>query len=587
MGEMMKNQTNSAALVRVAIYTRYSTTQQDGDSIERQLEVCRERVAREPGWTVVGVYSDPEVSGGTYINQRPEGARLLRDAEARCFDVILVEDSSRLSRSVPDLTMTLHRLRAWRVALVAAKGTTDTRQRANRMMVNVEAAFNEQYREIISIKTHDALRMKAAKGEPTGGRSYGYGVHRAYDPTRRDRHGKPVLLEHRLVVNEAEAAVVRRIFTLYADGHAPKTICELLDKDGVPSPGSSWNRTNPNRAGGWQPSAIHGDARLGTGILNNPLYVGQQIWNRREWQEKPIIRGGEVTITHVPVERPRDEWIVRDVPELRIVDDALWERVKARQRERAQSRGAAVKAGLSKATGGRGRYPSYLFSSLLKCGLCGANFIMANGSTYACARSWKRVGEHRCSNRLRVPRRDVERALLGHIRDDLLAPEALAAFTKEYARLQRERQSGGGAERARLTAELRRVEERIGNLMRAIEAGIITPSTKAQLLGAEAEKERLTSALAAASAAPADNVATLLPRAAERYRALVDDLPLSTQREVYLARQNVQRLVGEVRLVPAGNALIAELWGDLSGLLALPAAEGRQREGKRGCGGRI
>jgi hypothetical protein len=86
----------------------------------------------------------------------------------------------------------------------------------------------------------------------------------------------------------------------------------------------------------------------------------------------------------------------------------------------------------------------------------------------------------------------VERALLGHFRDDLLAPEALAEFSREYSRVVLERQASGGAKRTRLNARLKKWEQKITTLLDAIESGIITPSTKAKLLEVEAAKERLT-----------------------------------------------------------------------------------------------
>jgi len=76
--------------------------------------------------------------------------------------------------------------------------------------------------------------------------------------------------------------VVRRIFEMYADGASPRSIAAALNEEGIPSPGSSWKRAQ-RRSGGWLASAIHGDPSRGTGILNNPRYVGRVVWGRSKW----------------------------------------------------------------------------------------------------------------------------------------------------------------------------------------------------------------------------------------------------------------------------------------------------------------
>jgi site-specific DNA recombinase len=74
-------------------------------------------------------------------------------------------------------------------------------------------------------------------------------------------------------IDEGQAAIVRRIFELYANGASPRTIAMTLNDEGVPSPASQWKRTS-RRKSGWLASAIHGDVERGSGILNNPRYIG-------------------------------------------------------------------------------------------------------------------------------------------------------------------------------------------------------------------------------------------------------------------------------------------------------------------------
>jgi len=100
------------------------------------------------------------------------------------------------------------------------------------------------------------------------------------------------------------------------------------------------------------------------------------------------------------IKRPASEWVRNDMPDLPIVDDAIWRRVQARHAA-ATKAGANVREGMKRAGQRPGRNPAYLFSSLLKCGVCGANLTIIGGTgkfkSYGCA-SRKEGGTHVCSN---------------------------------------------------------------------------------------------------------------------------------------------------------------------------------------------
>lgn len=110
--------------------------------------------------------------------------------------------------------------------------------------------------------------------------------------------------------------------------------------------------------------------------------------------------------------------------------DRVQARFKAQRQKSEQTRKK------NKNTGGR--TPKYLLSSLLKCGVCGGNFIMSNARDYACG-THKDRGDHVCSNNLKVRRRLVEDKILEGIKHDLLTPDALALFKREIARLTAEK----------------------------------------------------------------------------------------------------------------------------------------------------
>src|ERR1700688_331489 len=74
-------------------------------------------------------------------------------------------------------------------------------------------------------------------------------------------------------------------------------------------------------------STIRGHVKRGTGLINNELYVGRLVWNRQRYVKDPS------TGRRVSRMNAESEWIVAEVPELRIIDDELWQAVKARQSE--------------------------------------------------------------------------------------------------------------------------------------------------------------------------------------------------------------------------------------------------------------
>jgi site-specific DNA recombinase len=86
--------------LRAVIYTRLASVRQHPDSINDQIEVCRHYIETQ-GWQLAGTYDDPSISGHGLM--RPSYQRLIHDAEAGAFDVVVVASLNRISRSHGDL----------------------------------------------------------------------------------------------------------------------------------------------------------------------------------------------------------------------------------------------------------------------------------------------------------------------------------------------------------------------------------------------------------------------------------------------------------------------------------------------------
>ena len=113
----------------------------------------------------------------------------------------------------------------------------------------------------------------------------------------------------------------------------------------------------------WTDSTLRGHAARGTGLINNELYIGRLVWNRLRYAKDPA------TGKRVSRLNPRDKWITTEVPELRIVDDALWQAAKSRQRELAATYASvitATRAAHANRLNGTHR-PRSLLSGLLVC----------------------------------------------------------------------------------------------------------------------------------------------------------------------------------------------------------------------------
>jgi DNA invertase Pin-like site-specific DNA recombinase len=158
-------------LLRAAVYARLSRDDGENTSIETQIRVCREHAEKE-GWTVVATYTDSDVSGGIRPDQRPAGARLIAARDAGELDVLVVSEPTRLFRD-GSLGAELKRWVARRVRVVCVSGGIDTKDKSYKMLAGMHGMVGEQFLDMISEKSHQALASRALRRSWTGGRPYG------------------------------------------------------------------------------------------------------------------------------------------------------------------------------------------------------------------------------------------------------------------------------------------------------------------------------------------------------------------------------------------------------------------------------
>ena len=514
--------------MRAAVYARFSSDNQRDASIEDQFRVCGDH-ATKAGFEITERYSDYAVSGASL--NRPGIQSLLQDCRSDRCDVVLAEALDRLSRDQEDVAAIYKRLTFAGIKLVTlAEGEI------NELHVGLKGTMNSLFLKDLAAKTRRGLRGRVEQGKSGGGNSYGYDV-----VQKLAADGTPVRGER--VINQDQAAIVLRIFNQYAHGKSPKAIARMLNDEGIPGPSGN----------DWGPSTINGNVARGTGILNNELYIGRLVWNRLRYVKDPE------TGKRISRLNPEEDWVNNEVPELRIVPQNLWDRIKARQANLTRPKGESADRPFWDR-----RRPRYLFSGLMKCGCCGGGYSKISQTQFGCSTA---RNKGTCDNRLNI-RRDVLEAtvldgLRHHLMDPALFEEFCREFTEELNRLRREELSS----RSKHEAELNKVERDIRRLIEAIKDGVPGAAVKDEMMVLEARKEELQRLLTEAP----EEQPILHPNLAQLYRRKVAQLTEAlagdeTQAEAF---DLIRSLVEEITLVPEDGELKVELKGNLAGILQL------------------
>src|ERR1700722_8485164 len=246
-------ETRSGSTVRCAAYARFSSDLQRPASIEDQVRNCH-GAAERSGWTVLDQFIrfDSAMSGQSLAG-RDGLNELIRLAKTspRPFDGILIDDTSRLGRYLPDVLKVSDVLENYGVFLHFAAQGLDSRNPGFRQVFILYGMMDEQYVFGLRDKVHRGQYGRVLKGYMPGGRCYGYENVPIEDPTRRGEYGRPAVDGVKQKIIPEQAAVVLRIFEMYAAGFSYSRVAKALNAEGVLSPQRP--RTGTVRA--WCPSA--------------------------------------------------------------------------------------------------------------------------------------------------------------------------------------------------------------------------------------------------------------------------------------------------------------------------------------------
>ncbi|MEO5337223.1 MAG: recombinase family protein [Magnetospirillum sp. WYHS-4] len=520
--------------MRVALYARFSSDLQSARSVDDQIRLCQERVAKET-WRVVDIYSDFAISGSTA--RRPGYQQMLEDATHGRFDIVMAEALDRLSRDQEE-TARLFKLLTFHGVRIA----TLLEGEVSELHVGLSSTINAVFLKSLAEKTRRGQRGRVQEGKIAGGLCFGYRPDYAHNA-----HGEPTRGDREIV--EAEAAIVRRIFSEYVCGKSPRSIARDLNIEGASGP----------RGGKWSASTLLGNPDRGTGVLRNELYAGRVVWNRQKFIKDPVTGKRQAR------PNPKSDWVIADVPQLRIVSDDIW--TAAQDRLSSHRRQVAPKDSSNRLN--PTHRPRYLLSGLLRCGVCGGPLSVAAQGRYGCANHRERGI---CDNRRTVARDDLERRVLSGLKERLLAPELVQQFIAEYIASANERRRAASSERQSRQQELQSTTHRIQQIVRAIEDGTYSSALKTRLEELEHRREMLQADLNAAD----EPLPALHPNAADLYRRRVAELEsaLADPETMGAAREALRELIEAIIVHPGekrGEVRI-ELFGELGAILRLGEA---------------
>ena len=415
----MARKKNIAAGLDAVIYARYSSHNQREVSIEQQIAECTKHAAAL-GLRIVGTYEDRAISGKT--DNRPRFQQMMRDAEKGKFQAVVAWKSNRIGRNMLQAMVNEAKLDDYGVKVFYAEEDFDDTAAgrfALRNMMNVNQFYSENMAEDITRGLYD----NASKCMANGRQPLGY---------KRGEDG-------RVVLDEANAAVVREIFTRVAAGDLFVDIARDLNAQGIKtSKGANWNK------GSFQ------------SICQNERYRGIYIY-------------GDVRVAD-------------GIP--RIVSDDLWYRVQEAMRMKKNPVGTRHRVGAE----------DYLLTGKLRCGHCGSYMTGVSGTSrngelhyyYTCQ---KRRTEHACDKK-NIRRDVIEPAVAQAIKmycltDDVIA--WIADRTVEYWE-----KHDNDLQIEALEQQLEENKKATSNMLKAIEMGIITEATRTRMVELETEQSRLS-----------------------------------------------------------------------------------------------
>ncbi len=401
------------------------------------------------------------------------------------------------------------------------------------------------YLDDLAKKTHRGLEGQFLRHFHPGGHLFGYRTTPVYvDGAPKGPRDERRVDGYKVGIHEEEAAIVRRIFDLYANQQVSvNEITRTLNAQGTTWPGATTMKAKNRK--GWAHSSI-------VSILDSEKYRGVWIWNKKRWFKDPT--DGKRRY----VKREEGEWQTSDMPELALIDAETWAKTVAR-REAAKKKFPHF--GSKPASGNLAGTPTrYLLSGLLVCAECRGSMSITGGggkrradgtraeySNYSCVNA-SRKGASFCTNTSSISRRKIESVVVEGIAEKVLHPDAIATFRKKFmAEVDLQRAENRSANRlVEVEREIAKSERTVGRLIELFASDVGSMDEVRQALSKERSRLALLTKEAddlRAASRPEDS----LPSAA-MIDGYLQDLAGTLDRDRTKARALLEKHVGKITL---------------------------------------
>lgn len=383
-----------------------------------------EQITSKPEWSFGGIYADPGITG-TRAEKRPDFMRMIADCRAGKINKILVKSISRFARNTVDALNYIRELKELGISIYFENENIDTLTTGGEVLITILAAMAEQESRTMSTNIKWTYQKKFKNGEVILNTGLMLGYTKA---GRKDEEGREIY-----EINEAEAAIVRRIYREYLAGITITRICRGLEADGIPT---KLGKTK------WRVSVIRS-------ILTNEKYTGDAVLGKTfkpdvlsKYRQK---NNGQAPMYYAEGTHPA------------IIDKEMFEMVRVEMQRRKDDKDTAV---------GSSRYTSkYPFSGLLVCGECGHKLrrhvrTVGNGMTVPAWGCSNRISNGRAAcDSHHVNEDTLQNTYTAAIRDMIEDAEEIMTAVKESAGLVMEPEN---------RAALDRIEQEIIDLQNAV-----------------------------------------------------------------------------------------------------------------------
>ncbi|MCU4764618.1 recombinase family protein [Bacillus cereus] len=349
------------------VYVRVSTDRDEQvSSVENQIDICRNWLERNGFiWDEKRVFKDEGISGTLFVD-RPAIQLLLQKAKAKEINMVVFKSISRLARDLKDSLEIREVFLAHNVRIISVEeGYDSLKAGKNDMAFELWSLFSAQYSRTLSSSITAALAVKVRRGEHIGRVPYGY-----------DR------INQKLVINEEEANVVKRIYDWYNSGWGFKKITNELNRLGI----------KPKNKNVWQMTSVQR-------IVRSPIYKGTFILN----QYTSVKVGGKKK----QIRNPKEKWFVFPNHHPAIVDDETWSQVNEKNITDNKTKITAWNE----------------FRNLAKCAVCGSNMVIVQSHfkkksgdrtewKYLKCSQYRRAGKHGCVNHVPIQYREFRQFVI-------------------------------------------------------------------------------------------------------------------------------------------------------------------------------